>query len=266
MVTDRTELDDQLHGEFADAGAISREADVHADVRRDTCASCCRGPPLRVHADPQVPPRHGSGETTMPVLSDRSDVIVITDEAHRTQYDTLALNMRRALPNAVVHGLHRHAADRRRGADHAEQFGDYVSIYNFRDAIEDGATVPLYYENRIPELQLVNEDFADELTTLLEEAELDEEAEGQLARRFGQRVHADHPPGAAADGRPGPRRALRRARASPARRCTSASTRPPRCGCTTSSARRGPSTSPSCAPSTTRCPSWSGRGWPAGSS
>jgi len=61
-----------------------------------------------------------------------------------------------------------------------------VSIYNFRDAIEDGSTVPLYHENRIPELQLVNEDFSDELTALLEEAELDEETEGQLARRFGR--------------------------------------------------------------------------------
>lgn len=67
-----------------------------------------------------------------------------------------------------------------------QQFGDYVSVYNFRDAIEDGATVPLYYENRIPELQLVNDDFADELADLLEAAELDEDAEGQLARRFGQ--------------------------------------------------------------------------------
>ena len=66
------------------------------------------------------------------------------------------------------------------------EFGDYVSIYNFRDAIEDGATVPLYYENRIPELQLINEDFADELTELLEEAELDEDAEGRLVRRFGR--------------------------------------------------------------------------------
>ena len=66
-----------------------------------------------------------------------------------------------------------------------EQFGDYVSIYNFRDAIADGATVPLYYENRIPELQLINADFADELDALLEDAELDEDAEGALAREFG---------------------------------------------------------------------------------
>ena len=67
-----------------------------------------------------------------------------------------------------------------------QQFGDYVSVYNFSDAIKDGATVTLYCENRIPELQLVNEDFPEELADLLDEADLDEEAEGQLARRFGR--------------------------------------------------------------------------------
>ncbi len=101
----------------------------------------------------------------MPVLSDRSDVIVITDEAHRSQYDTLALNMRRALPNASFMGFT--GTPLIAGEELTrQQFGDYVSIYNFRDAIEDGATVPLYYENRIPELQLVNEDFADELDAI----------------------------------------------------------------------------------------------------
>ena len=109
----------------------------------------------------------------MPVLSDRSDVIVITDEAHRSQYDTLALNMRQALPNAAFMGFT--GTPLIAGEELTrQQFGDYVSIYNFRDAIEDGATVPLYYENRIPELQLVNEDFADEL---------DRAARGGRARR-----------------------------------------------------------------------------------
>ena len=65
-------------------------------------------------------------------------------------------------------------------------FGDYVSIYNFRDSISDGATVPLYYENRIPELQLTNDDFDDELEDLLEAAELDEVEEKAVARRFSQ--------------------------------------------------------------------------------
>ncbi len=185
MVTDRTELDAQLHGEFADAGAIPAEASVHATSSahlRELLAADHRYvftliQKFRVDTT--------AGETEMPVLSDRSDVIVITDEAHRSQYDTLALNMRQALPNASFMGFT--GTPLIAGEELTrQQFGDYVSIYNFRDAIEDGATVPLYYENRIPELQLVNDDFSDELTALLEEAELDEDAEGQLARRFGQ--------------------------------------------------------------------------------
>ena len=185
MVTDRTELDVQLHGEFADAGAISAEAQVHATSAahlRELLAADHRYVFTLIHKF-RVDAK--AGETTMPVLSDRSDVIVITDEAHRSQYDTLALNMRQALPNAAFMGFT--GTPLIAGEELTrQQFGDYVSIYNFRDAIEDGSTVPLYYENRIPELQLVNEDFSDELTALLEEAELDEDAEGQLARRFGR--------------------------------------------------------------------------------
>jgi type I restriction enzyme R subunit len=183
MVTDRTELDIQLHGEFADAGAISREASVHASSAanlRELLAADHRYVFTLIHKF-----RLGADETEMPVLSDRSDVIVITDEAHRSQYDTLALNMRRALPRASFMGFT--GTPLIAGEELTrQQFGDYVSTYNFRDAIVDGATVPLYYENRIPELQLVNDQFADELAKLLEDAELDEDAEGQLARRFGQ--------------------------------------------------------------------------------
>lgn len=181
MVTDRTELDVQLHGEFADAGAIPAEAKVHASSiahLRELLSADHRYVFTLIHKF-----QAGKGEKSMPVLSDRSDVIVITDEAHRSQYDTLALNMRRALPNASFMGFT--GTPLIVGEELTkQQFGDYVSTYNFRAAIEDGATVPLYYENRIPELQLVNEDFEDELESLLEAAELDEAAEGQLARRF----------------------------------------------------------------------------------
>ena len=183
MVTDRKELDDQLHGEFADAGAVPPEASVHAESianLRELLAADHRYVFTLIQKF-----QPAKGEQTMPVLSDRSDVIVITDEAHRSQYDTLALNMRMALPNASMMGFT--GTPLIAGEEQAtrQQFGDYVSIYNFRDAIEDGATVPLYYENRIPELQLVNENFSDELDVLLEAAELDEDAEGQLAREFG---------------------------------------------------------------------------------
>jgi type I restriction enzyme R subunit len=81
----------------------------------------------------------------------------LTDEAHRSQYDTLALNMRAALPKALFlafTGTPLIAAEERT----KEVFGDYVSIYDFQQSVEDGATVPLFYENRMPALQLVNPD------------------------------------------------------------------------------------------------------------
>ena len=185
MVTDRTELDTQLHGEFADAGAVPPEARVHAASiahLRELLAADHRYVFTLIQ---KFQPAKAAGEREMPVLSDRSDIIVITDEAHRSQYDTLALNMRRALPNASMMGFTGTPLIDGQEQATREQFGEYVSIYNFRDAIQDGATVPLYYENRIPELQLVNENFSDDLDALLEAAELDEDAEGALAREFG---------------------------------------------------------------------------------
>jgi type I restriction enzyme R subunit len=122
---------------------------------------------------------------THPVVSDRDDVIVITDEAHRTQYDTLALNMRNALPNAgflAFTGTPLIIGEERT----REVFGDYVSIYNFAASTADHATVPLYYENRIPQLQIANPTFGDDLMAIVEEATLDETHERQLARTLGQ--------------------------------------------------------------------------------
>src|SRR5207245_11392156 len=96
-----------------------------------------------------------------PQLSDRSDIIVMTDEAHRSQYDIFALNMRNALPNAAFIGFT--GTPLMVGEELTKEvFGDYISVYNFKQSIDDGNTVPLYYENRIPELQLVNENLAEE--------------------------------------------------------------------------------------------------------
>lgn len=108
---------------------------------------------------------------------------MIADEAHRSQYDTFAQNLRNALPNAAFIGFT--GTPLMAGEEKTrEVFGDYVSIYNFRQAIEDNATVPLYYEARIPELQLANEDLADDLTELLDQADLDEEQQKKVEREF----------------------------------------------------------------------------------
>jgi SWI2/SNF2 ATPase len=107
---------------------------------------------------------------TPEMLCDRPDVIVLTDEAHRSQYDTLALNMRAALPKALFlafTGTPLIAGEERT----KEVFGDYVSIYDFQQSVEDGATVPLFYENRTPELQLVNPDLNENIYDLIEAAE-----------------------------------------------------------------------------------------------
>ena len=125
---------------------------------------------------------------TPEMLCDRPDVIVLTDEAHRSQYDTLALNMRAALPKALFlafTGTPLIAGEERT----KEVFGDYVSIYDFQQSVEDGATVPLFYENRTPELQLVNPDLNEDIYDLIEEAELDAEQEAKLEREFGRQYH-----------------------------------------------------------------------------
>ncbi len=123
-----------------------------------------------------------------PILTDRSDIIVITDEAHRSQYDTLALNMRNALPHAnfiAFTGTPLLAGEEKT----KEVFGDYISVYNFKQSIEDGATVPLYYENRIPELQLINENFNEEISSILDNANLDEAETKALEREFKREYH-----------------------------------------------------------------------------
>jgi len=113
---------------------------------------------------------------------------VITDEAHRTQYDQLALNMRNALPNAAFIGFTGTplmASEEKTRA----VFGEYISVYNFAQSVADGITVPLYYENRIPELQLINPDFNEDIEQLIDEAELSEAQQQRLEREFARDYH-----------------------------------------------------------------------------
>jgi len=181
IVTDRDDLDEQAYKEFLYAGVITEKhmrASGSANLRQ-LLAEDHRYVFTLIHKF-----RTEKGETH-PVVSDRSDVIVITDEAHRTQYDTLALNMRNALPNASFLGFT--GTPLIAGEERTrEVFGDYVSIYNYAASTADHATVPLFYENRIPQLQIANPTFGDDLMAIVEEADLDESQERQLARALGQ--------------------------------------------------------------------------------
>lgn len=182
VVTDRVELDEQIAKTFKNTGAVS-------EAEGDECHAGSGA-----HLRELLRGNHRYVFTlvhkfqTAELLCERSDVIVLTDEAHRSQYDTLALNMRSALPKAMFlafTGTPLIAGEERT----KEVFGDYVSIYDFQQSIEDGATVPLFYENRTPELQLINPDLNEDIYRLIENAELDPEQEVKLSRELSRQYH-----------------------------------------------------------------------------
>jgi type I restriction enzyme R subunit len=184
VITDRKELDKQIYRTFAtcDAATEGHCQAESAEHLRDLLKGDHRYVFTLIHKFRTAP------GTLHEVLSERDDIIVLTDEAHRSQYDTLAMNMRTALPNAkfvAFTGTPLITGEERT----REVFGDYVSIYNFRQSIEDGATVPLFYENRTPELDVTNPNLNDEIYDIIDEADLDEDGETKIERLLGQRYH-----------------------------------------------------------------------------
>jgi type I restriction enzyme R subunit len=181
IVTDRQELDDQIAEFFQACGAFSVPLrQVRAQSRahlRELLAGNARFVFTLIQ-------KFGTemGET-YPELSQRDDIIVVTDEAHRSQYDVLAANMRRALPNAAFIGFT--GTPLMAGEEKTrEVFGDYISVYNFSQSVEDGATVPLYYENRIPELQLACGDLDEAVDAIIADSDLEEEDNRALERKL----------------------------------------------------------------------------------
>jgi type I restriction enzyme R subunit len=193
IVTDREDLDAQIYKTFVGCGAVpppgkskSGEHGVQARTAEHLRQLLTENHRYVFTLIQKF--RTDVRGATYPMLSDRSDIIVIADEAHRSQYDTFALNLRNALPNAAFIGFT--GTPLMAGEEKTRDvFGDYVSIYNFRQAIEDNATVPLFYEARIPELQLTNEDLGDDLATLLDESDLDEEQQKKVEREFARQYH-----------------------------------------------------------------------------
>jgi type I restriction enzyme, R subunit len=180
IVTDRDDLDEQAYKEFAAAGIVEEHTRATSSRHLRTLLQ-----EDRRYVFTLIQKFRTERGEQHPVLSDRQDVIVITDEAHRTQYDVLALNMRNALPNAGFIGFT--GTPLIAGEEKTKEvFGDYVSIYNYASSTADGATVPLYFENRIPTLKLTNPRFDEALTDIVEGADLDPEQERKLARLLGQ--------------------------------------------------------------------------------
>lgn len=184
IVTDRNELDEQIYKTFAATGAVG-EVEAHATSGAHLKQLLSEDHRYVFTLIQKFGTKKGE---VYPQLSDRQDIIVITDEAHRSQYDTLAMNMRTALPKAAFLGFT--GTPLMAGEEKTKEvFGDYISVYDFGQSIADGATVPLYYENRIPEMQLINENINEDMATLLEEAELDEEQERKVEKVFAREYH-----------------------------------------------------------------------------
>jgi type I restriction enzyme, R subunit len=183
IVTDRDDLDDQIYKNFANASVVTESEKT---VRAGSAE----------HLKQLLQEDHRYIFTLIqkfriergkiyPKLSDRSDIIVITDEAHRSQYDIFAQNMRNALPHAAFIGFT--GTPLMVGEEKTRLvFGDYISIYNFKQAIDDAATVPLYYENRAAPLKLVNPRFNEDIYQIIENADLDEDQEKKLERELSQ--------------------------------------------------------------------------------
>jgi type I restriction enzyme, R subunit len=177
VLTDRNDLDDQLFGQFQRSADILGQTPVQAPSRealRELLAVASGG--VVFTTIQKFLPERGA---SMPELSPRRNIVVIADEAHRSQYDLidgLARHMRDALPNASFIGFTGTPIEKT-DANTRAVFGDYISIYDIQRAVADKATVPIYYESRVAKLSLN----AAEMPTL--DAEFEEITEGEEQTR-----------------------------------------------------------------------------------
>ena len=170
VLTDRDDLDTQIYKTFAGCGVVDHDRDPCRASSGEHLSGLLAEHKSHVFTliqkfNQDVDPEAG--------YTQRDDVLVISDEAHRTQYGRLALNMRNALPNASYIGFT--GTPLFTDDEITRQvFGDYVSTYDFQRAVEDGATVPLYYDARGDELGVSIDDLNERIAEKLEELETDD--------------------------------------------------------------------------------------------
>jgi type I restriction enzyme R subunit len=184
VVTDRDDLDGQIYRNFLHTNTVT-EAEA-AQPKDSEEMRRFLGQNKRLVFTLIQKFRWDKGRA-YPELSARSDIIVIVDEAHRTQYKSLAENLRKGLPRAqylAFTGTPLLGRERKTNA----WFGAYVSEYNFQQSMDDGATVPLFYEKRVPEVLIQNEGLSEEFYEILEDENLDEAQQAKLERRFATEV------------------------------------------------------------------------------
>ena len=179
VLTDRNDLDEQLFGTFSRCSELLRQTPMQARDRTHLrqLLKVSSGGVVFTTIQKFMPETRGD---TFPTLCERSNVVVIADEAHRSQYDFIdgfARHLRDALPSACFIGFTGTPIE---STDKNTQavFGDYISVYDIQRAVEDGATVPIYYESRLARLDL-KEDERPHLDTAFDELTEGEEMEGR---------------------------------------------------------------------------------------
>lgn len=184
IVTDREDLDGQIYRNFLGAGAFSKDTKCQPSNSEDLRNMLQTNTRYIFTLIQKF--RYDKGKQ-YPLLSDRNDIIVIVDEAHRTQYKDLAENMRTGLPNAQYIAF---TGTPLLGSRELTKnwFGDTVSEYNFKQSIEDEATVPLFYHKRVPQVLLQNDDIDDDLAEIVSDENLTAEDQYKLEREFAQEM------------------------------------------------------------------------------
>lgn len=181
VVVDRGELENQIYDTYTAVGAVTEKNLVakSRDDLRKLLKENHRYVFTLIHKFSIDPLK----ETEYPLLSDRDDIIVISDEAHRTQGGVFARNMRfNALPNASYLGFTGTPIIKGEEELTKNIFGEYVSVYDFKSAIEDGATLPLRYVNKGEKLKLTNPDLDAEMADIIDSEDLDEDQRNKLER------------------------------------------------------------------------------------
>lgn len=176
IVTDRTDLDNQITATFRDCGFSSPQ---QAQSVEDLKLQLSKGQGTTVMTLIAKFQENGNGE--FPLISESDNIIVMTDESHRSQYKTFALNMRKALPNATFIGFTGTPIDKKERST-TGTFGAYIDKYTIEQAVADGATVPIFYESRLPDLQ-VRGDSLDELFNR-SFSEYDEEEKEKIKQKY----------------------------------------------------------------------------------
>lgn len=185
ILTDREELNKQISDTFENCGLLGKaKASQFMAASGDDLIQKLKGNPSFIFTLIQK-----FNQSDVPPIMPDHDIVIMSDEAHRSQYGIFANNMMALLPTASRIGF---TGTPLLTSDNitARTFGGYVSVYDFRRAVEDGATVPLYYENRGEKIaDLHNPEITDEILEAIDQADLDPDQQDKLEHEFAKEVH-----------------------------------------------------------------------------